>query len=108
MADNEVTIEPQGASNGVAQWKAAASTTQSNWDTAISTIAGLQSKAPWGNDTAGAKFAKSFEEGLKFPTDPVAAKFVQQVVDTGPNVQTALEHSLGSDKTQASKVKWKK
>ncbi|PRZ41761.1 hypothetical protein CLV47_108120 [Antricoccus suffuscus] len=108
MANNEVTINPQGASNGVAQWKAAATTTNSNWETSLQKITDLQAKAPWGNDDAGATFAGSYEEGKKFPTDPIAAELVKKVVDTGPNVETALEHSLGSDKSQASKVKWKK
>ena len=108
MSNNEVHIDPQGASNGVAQWKAAATTTNSNWTDATRKIADLQAKAPWGNDSAGESFAKNFKEGKEFPTDSKIDALVQQVVDTGPNVETALERSLGSDEAQAKKVKWKK
>lgn len=100
MPNEEVQIDPQQVSNGLAQWDQAASNLNSRWQTAVDRIAGLNAANPWGGDAAGSEFRTAYDEsgGLDVATN--GKDVVKQVVDLGPRVRTAAENSLASDEAQ--------
>lgn len=101
MADDSVWIEPQTASNGIAQWETAAEGTQSHWNTQTATATGMGS--PWGSDEAGKTFAESYG-GTELINNPDVAALFSKLVETGANVRTAVNASLASDDVQAKGV----
>lgn len=101
MADNEVWIDPQTASNGIAQWDAAAGDAQSHW--AAQTAAATGMGSPWGGDEAGSTFAGQYG-GTELLDNPDVAAVFAKLVETGANVRTAINTSIASDDVQAQGV----
>lgn len=101
MADDSVYIDPQQASNGIAQWDAAAGDAQDHWTTKTGEATGFGS--PWGSDAAGQQFLANYGGNELMQNSDVAGIF-KHLVETGKNVRTAIEASLASDEQQASGV----
>lgn len=101
MTNDHVWIDPQQASNGIAQWDAAAEATQEHWSTQTASASGMGS--PWGADEAGATFAEQYG-GTQLLSNPDVAALFEKLVETGTNVRTAINASLASDETQAQGV----
>ncbi|WP_157518941.1 hypothetical protein [Modestobacter sp. Leaf380] len=103
MAEDSVYVDPQQASNGLAQWDAGSAPLKSGWTETVAAIQALNTPATWGSDGPGEEFAGGYTEGAdQFLT--VGGEVVDQVVQLGVDSRTAVERSIASDEVQAGHV----
>lgn len=101
MAQDQVEIDPQQAANGIAQWNAAAGALKANWNSKLAEIHALHGTQTWGADGPGKAFSEAYTETGGTTFQDTAQPVIDQIVELGPKVKTAVEHSLGADEVQA-------
>lgn len=105
MSSDHVDLDAQQIANGLAQWDASSSTLQTRWNDLTGQIDAIIGQAPWGTDEPGQNFNNSFvTEGKAGEFTGIGQPIVSQVVETGQNVRTSVEASLGADKLQEAEV----
>ena len=104
MPDDEIYLDPQTVSNGVADWDASAQTLAASWAAKMGAIKGLHGAAPWGPDSAGEAFLASYDKmgAQTFETD--AEPLMTQDAQLAGKVKTAAELTMGADTVQAGQV----
>ena len=103
MADDHVYVDPQQASNGLAQWDAGSAPLKSGWTDTVARIAALSNAGSWGTDGPGEQFAGTYDtESQEFLR--VGGEVVDQVVKLGDDARTAVLRSIASDEVQAGHV----
>jgi len=102
MSDDSVYVDPQQASNGLAQWDAGSAPLKSGWTETVARIQALSTEATWGGDGPGQQFAETYQDSEQFLT--VGGEVVDQLVELGQNARTAVERSIASDEVQAGHV----
>ena len=103
MTESHVHIDPQQASNGLAQWDAGAQSLQERWAEKVQAIQALSGPGTWGTDDPGTTFAGQHADSAEqFRTGGQA--IVAQVTEVGKDSRTAIEASLASDAEQAGHV----
>jgi hypothetical protein len=103
MASDSVHIDPQQASNGLAQWDAGAQALTTGWAEKVAAIRQLNNAGTWGGDGPGEEFGAQYTESAsQYLT--VGTEVVAQVQEVGEHSRTAIETSLQSDAEQAPAV----
>jgi hypothetical protein len=103
MAEDHVHVDPQQASNGLAQWDAGSAPLKSGWTATVERIRALNVPATWGSDGPGEEFAKGYATDAEQFLG-VGGEVVDQVVELGTNSRTAVLQSIASDEVQAGHV----
>lgn len=103
MADEHVYVDPQQASNGLAQWDAGSAPLKSGWTDTVQRIRDLNVPATWGSDGPGEQFAGTYEDDAEQFLS-VGGEVVDQVVKLGTDARTAVLQSIASDEVQAGHV----
>lgn len=104
MGESNVSIDPQGVSNGISQFQATADGLQTTWDAAVAKINAMNGAAPWGTDDAGSGFVKQWttDKGDQYAAGGAAT--VTDLTELAGLVQKAVQASLASDEQQAAEV----
>jgi hypothetical protein len=103
MASDSVHIDPQQASNGLAQWEAGADALTTGWAEKVAAIRELNNAGTWGGDGPGSEFAAQYTDtSTQYLT--VGTEVVAQLTEVGEHSRTAIETSLASDAEQAPAV----
>lgn len=102
-----VDIDPQGVANGLDAWDTHANELKQQFETqAAKIVASLESKW-WGDDSSGQLFSGQFKPDQitnLFTPGGTGGQIVQQPVDLGTKVRSAVNNSLASDAAQAAEM----
>lgn len=105
MSQDYVDLNAQQVANGLGQWDQVSETLESRWTELNGQIEGLLTPATWGSDDPGTSFEQSFvQEGKAGEFKERGQEVVTRVQETGQNVRTSVEASLGADQQQAAEV----
>jgi hypothetical protein len=104
VPDDEIYLDPQTVSNGVADWNAAASSLREAWTEKLAAIQGLQTESTWGPDGPGQQFRAAYEESGALGFEASAQPLITLAEELGDRVRTAAELTMGADAVQAQQV----
>jgi hypothetical protein len=104
VPDDEIYLDPQTVSNGVADWDAAASSLRAAWTEKLAAINSLHTESTWGPDGPGQQFKATYEKSGALTFEASAQPLVTQDEELGGKVRTAAELTLGADAVQARQV----